>query len=211
MSNFKQMRLSVAHIIVSLLILGSFMYNEVNAQELVPQRDTVYAYINAEGDTVPQYVLPEVTVYTKLTPAQRRYWAEWTRLRNAIYVTYPYAKAASRIMNEINVQLAGVTDKAARRRIIRAREKELKKEFTDKLTSLSVYQGKVLMKLIYRETGAHCFEIIKEYKGSFTASFWQGVAFIFGSSLKQVYDREGAEKPMEMIVKDVERLYGYRS
>jgi hypothetical protein len=211
MSNFKQMRLSVAHIIISLLILGSFMYNKVSAQELIPQRDTVYAYINAEGDTVPQYVLPEVTVYTKLTPAQRKYWAEWTRLRNAVYVTYPYAKAASRIMNEINVKLAGVTDKAERRRIIRAREKELKKEFTDKLTSLSVYQGKVLMKLIYRETGAHCFEIIKEYKGSFTASFWQGVAFIFGSSLKQLYDREGAEKPMEMIVRDVERLYGYRS
>ncbi|MEI4573016.1 DUF4294 domain-containing protein, partial [Klebsiella pneumoniae] len=73
-----------------------------------------------------------------------------------MYVTYPYAKAASKIMNEINVRLAHVTDKQQRKAIIHSREKELRKEFTDKLTNLSIYQGKVLMKLIYRETGNSC-------------------------------------------------------
>jgi hypothetical protein len=57
------------------------------------------------------------------------------------------------------------------------REAELRKEFTDPLTNLSIYQGKVLMKLINRETGNNCYNIIKEYKGGFTARFYQTVAF----------------------------------
>jgi hypothetical protein len=170
----------------------------------------VYAYITPTGDTIPSGFLPPITVETKLTPQQRKYWAEWTRLRNAIYVTYPYAKTAGRIMNEINARLANVTDKKQRKAIIRSREKELKKEFTDKLTQLSVYQGKVLMKLIYRETGNNCYEIIEEYKGYLTAAFYQTVAFVFGTSLKQNYDARGSERDMEIIVRDVEKMYGYR-
>ena len=169
----------------------------------------VYAIISANGDTIPFGVLPPVFVYTKLTAQQRKYWAEWTRLRNAVYVTYPYAMAASKIMNEINVKLEHVSSKKERRQIIHSREKELKKEFTDKLTQLSVYQGKVLMKLINRQTGNNCYEIIEEYKGFMTAAFWQGVAFVFGSNLKQSYDPLGKDRDIETIVRDVQRMYGY--
>ena len=136
--------------------------------------------------------------------------AAWTRLRNAVYVTYPYAIRASAVMNQINAELVNVTDKRKRKDIIKTHEKELKKEFADKLTQLSVYQGKVLMKLIFRETGNNCYEIIDEYKGSFTAGFWQTVAIVFGSSLKQQYDPNGADRPMETIVLDVEKMYGRR-
>ena len=113
-------------------------------------------------------------------------------------------------MNEINVQLAGVTDKNKRKAIINSREKDLKSKFADKLTQLSVYQGKVLMKLIYRQTGNNCYEIIQEYKGKFNAAFWQTLALVFGSNLRQNYDPSGADKAMEMIVKDVEKMYGIK-
>lgn len=169
----------------------------------------VYAYVSAQGDTIPMSYLPNVLVEGKMNAQQRRAYVEWTRLRNAVYVTYPYAKAASKIMNEINVRLAHVTDKQQRKAIIHSREKELRKEFTDKLTNLSIYQGKVLMKLIYRETGNSCYEIIDEYKGSFNAVLYQSIAFVFGTSLKQVYDANGKDADMEKIVKDVERMYGY--
>lgn len=132
---------------------------------------------------------------------------EWTRLRNAIYVTYPYARRAGIIMNEINRKLAGIDSKEERKKYIKSREKELKKEFADPLTELSVYQGKVLMKLINRQTGNNCYEIIKEYKGGFTARFWQTVAFFFNSNLKQPYNAGGAEYEMEQIVLEVERMY----
>lgn len=171
----------------------------------------VYAYISPQGDTVPMSYLPNVEVYTRLNDKWKKYWADWTRLRNAVYVTYPYAKAAGRIMNDINARLVNVTDRAKRRQIIHAREKELKKEFTDKLTQLSIYQGKVLMKLIYRETGNNCYEIIDDYKGFINAAFWQTIAILFGSNLKQKYDPKGTDADMEKIVIDVEKMYGYRS
>lgn len=169
----------------------------------------VYAFVTAAGDTIGESWLPNVLVEGKLTAAAKKYWADWTRLRNAVYVTYPYAKAASRIINEINLQLVNVTDKKVRRQIIRSREKEMKKQFTDQLTKLSVYQGRVLMKLINRETGNNCYEIIDEYKGFVTAAFWQTVAVIFGGNLKQAYDPSSKDADMEKIVRDVARMYGY--
>ncbi|MCA6475007.1 MAG: DUF4294 domain-containing protein [Chitinophagaceae bacterium] len=169
----------------------------------------VYAMIDTNGDTIPYSILPPVSVFTQLTREQKKYWAEWTRLRNAVYVTYPYAIAASKIMNEINVKLVNVDNRKERKKIIHAREKELKREFTDKLTKLSVYQGKVLMKLINRQTGNNCYEIIEEYKGFMSAAFWQGVAFVFGSNLKQAYDASGKDRDMERIVRDVQLMYGH--
>jgi hypothetical protein len=162
----------------------------------------------SNGDTIPFVNLPPVIVEKKLSRKQSRYWQEWTRLRNAVYVTYPYAKASSRIMNEINAKLVNVTDKHQRKQIIHSREKDLKKEFSDKVTQLSVYQGRVLMKLIYRQTGSSCYEIIEEYKGLFTAAVWQTVAVLFGGNLKLNYDANGADKDLEKIVQDVARMYG---
>ena len=170
----------------------------------------VGACIEANGDTIPCAWLDPVLVNAKLYGKWKQQYAEWTRLRNAVYVTYPYAVQASKVMNEINVQLAGVTDKNKRKEIIKSREKDLKSKFADKLTQLSVYQGKVLMKLIYRETGNNCYEIIQDYKGSFSASFWQTVALIFGSNLRQDYDPTGNDHAMETIVLDVEHMYGVR-
>ena len=128
-------------------------------------------------------------------------------MRNAIYVTYPYARKAGAIMNEINSKLATMQNEKKRKSYIKSREKELKKEFADPLTNLSVYQGKVLMKLINRQTGNNCYDIIKEYKGGFTARFWQTLAYVFGSSLKQPYNSSTTEREMELIVQEVERMY----
>ena len=136
--------------------------------------------------------------------------AKWTRLRNAVYVTYPYAKRAGTVLNDINAHLANISDKDDRKKYIQSREKELKKEFTDPLTNLSIYQGKVLMKLINRQTGNNCYEIIKEYKGGLTARFYQTVAFFFSTSLKQPYDKSGEDAEMEKIVQEVQRMYGWR-
>ncbi len=174
---------------------------------------TLPAWISPEGDTLALSYLPSIQVQSIriLTKEQRRKKEEWTRLRNAVYVTYPYAKAASKIMNEINAKLIGVTDRKQRKIIIKSREKELRKEFTEKLTNLSIYQGKVLMKLIYRETGNNCYEIIEEYKGGFTAALYQTIAIVVGTNLKQNYDAVNKDKDLEVIVRDVERMYGYRS
>ncbi len=181
-----------------------------HAQDVRGIYDTIIveACIEANGDTIPCGWTEPLYVTGKLYGKWKKKYADWSRLRNAVYVTYPYAMRASKVMNEINAQLVNVHDKHQRKAIIQSREKDLKKEFADKVKDLSVYQGKVLMKLIYRETGNNCFEIIEDYKGKFDAGFWQTVAVIFGSNLRQNYDPRGKDEVMELIVTDVERMYG---
>lgn len=160
-----------------------------------------------QNEYVPAGMLEWVWVQAPYPPHLLKKRQEWTRLRNAIYVTYPYARKAGAIMNEINAKTANMKNEKERKKYIKSREKELKKEFADPLSELSVYQGKVLMKLINRQTGNNCYDIIKEYKGGFTARFWQTVAFFFNSNLKQPYDATGTEREMEAIVQEVERMY----
>jgi hypothetical protein len=170
------------------------------------------------NDTIP---VPAQIVGNEYVPAQTLEWTwvqvpypkhllkkrqEWTRLRNAVYVCYPYARRAGAIMNDINAHIASMPDKD-KKTYIKSREKELKKQFAEPLSELSIYQGKVLMKLINRQTGNNCYEIIKEYKGGFTARTWQTVAFFFGSNLKQPYDANGDEREIENIVQEVERMH----
>ena len=183
---------------------------QLTAQQKVMDTLTVTAVV-IDGDTIESRTLDYVYIFSHYDERHLSNAAKWTRLRNAIYITYPYAKKAGIIMNDINSKLTKTNLPADRKRIIRSRESELKKEFADPLSNLSVYQGKVLMKLINRETHNNCYDIIKEYKGGFTARFWQTIAFFFGSNLKQPYDATGEDVDMEKIVKEVERMYGYRS
>ena len=199
------------HIVSGIFLLFIFLFGSVNdakAQSKYGPNDTILtAAIVYEGDTIEAKTLAGVYVWgkSKFTARER-----WTRLRNAVYVTYPYAKRAGLVFNDIEKHIAGNPDKQFISKYINSREKELKKEFTTPLTNLSVYQGRVLMKLINRETGGtNCYDILKELKGGFTARFWQTVAFIFGSDLKQPYDARGQDAEMESIVKEVQRMYGY--
>lgn len=159
------------------------------------------------GELLPASSGEYTFVRAPMTPAMRRRFEEWTRLRNAVYVTYPYARRAGMIMNEMNAKLAMLNTESERKAYIQSREKDLKKEFTQPLEQLSIYQGRILMKLINRQTGNNCYDIIKEYKGGFTARFWQTVAFFFSSNLKQPYDPKGDDRAIEAIVEEVERMY----
>ena len=204
--------------LILLIFLGWIAPLIIQAQE-VPDSVNIPMPTLGPNDTIP---VPAIIHQNQWIPGNNLQWfyvtapypkhllkkrQEWTRLRNAIYVTYPYAKRAGAIMNEMNATLANMKNERQRKSYIKSREKELKKQFADPLTNLSVYQGKVLMKLINRQTGNNCYDIIKEYKGGFTARFWQTLAFVFGSSLKQPYNASTTEKEMELIVQEVERMY----
>ena len=144
---------------------------------------------------------------SKLSPDKlAKFIEEWTRLRNAVYVVYPYARIAGATINDINKNLVNVSAKKERKSYIKTREKELKREFSDPLSNLSVYQGKILMKLINRQTGNSCYEIIKEYKGGLNARFYQTVAWFVGGSLKQDWDlkENKLDRQIENIVKEID-------
>ncbi|GAB2814401.1 DUF4294 domain-containing protein [Ferruginibacter profundus] len=206
----KNNAIPVKLIVLLFIVLFAMRGNSVIAQAVSNDTLVVGAVIY-NGDTIEAKTLYDVAVVGFLKGDQANKNAQWTRLRNAVYVTYPYAKRAGAVLNDINLKLTNISDKSARKEYIKSREKELKKEFTDPLTNLSVYQGKVLMKLINRETGNNCYEIIKDYKGGFTARFYQTVAFFFDSNLKQPYDATGEDAAIEKIVLEVRRMYGYGS
>ena len=195
------------------MLLGITLAGGVKAQVVVPPQygpnDTivVYATVMPDGTLVPTSALPRVEVVGKMPRWMARQQKKTTRLRNAVYVTYPYAREASRIINYISRRTAGMPD-SKRKDFIKQQEKELKEAFGDRITNLSVYQGKVLMKLINRQTGVNVYDLLKEYKGGMNARFWQTVAFVFGSSLKQPYDPRGEDSEMEGYVVEVERMYG---
>lgn len=153
------------------------------------------------------YKEEEMVWISKLSPEKlAKFIEEWTRLRNAVYVVYPYARIAGATINDINKNLENVTTRVERKVYIKSREKELKKEFSDPLSNLSVYQGKILMKLINRQTGNSCYEIIKEYKGGLNARIYQTVAWFVGGSLKQDWDlkENKLDRQIENIVKEID-------
>ncbi|MEO7523741.1 MAG: DUF4294 domain-containing protein [Ferruginibacter sp.] len=204
---FRTLHMAIKKLVI---ITGIFLFTQFRSHAQTAQYDTITQQaIVYNGDTIELKTLGPVYFYSHLTKAQQDQKQAYNRLRNAVYVTYPYARRAGAVMNDINAKLLGIPDGSARRKYIHSREKELRKEFTKPLTDLSIYQGKILMKLINRETGNNCYEIIKEYQGGVTARLYQTVAFFFDSNLKQAYDPRRDDLVIERLVLEVQRLYGY--
>ncbi|NML38318.1 DUF4294 domain-containing protein [Chitinophaga sp. G-6-1-13] len=197
----------------AILVLGIlFCRQEASAQSQAPHGvDTVALHAVVVGsDTIPVITLAIFDVVERMPKALRKEKERYNRLRNAVYVTYPYARTAARLLKDVNSRLATMSSKRERKAFLASKEKEMKEQFGDKLQNLSVYQGKVLMKLIDRETGQNCYEIIKELKGGFNARVWQTVAFFFGGNLKSDYDKQ-EDKDIEVIVQELEMYQRYRA
>jgi hypothetical protein len=196
---------------ILLIMIFSGLANICKAQDTShynwgPHDTIIVPAIIYNGEVLPYSEL-EMVYISKLPPDKLAKVLEaYNRLRNAVYVTYPYARTAGAIINDVNAHLVNVESKSERKKYIKSREAELKKQFADPLSNLSVYQGKILMKLINRQTGNNCYEIIKEYRGGFNARLYQTVAFFFGSSLKQDYDskNDATDRQIEAIVKEID-------
>ena len=198
--------------VVSFLIFSkvSFAQEKSGPNDKWGPNDTiVVSAIVVDGESYPYSELEEVTISKLPYEKKVKQMQAYNRLRNAVYVTYPYARQAGVVINDVNAHLLTVNEKGDRKKYIKTREKELKKQFSDPLTNLSVYQGKVLMKLINRQTGNNCYELIKEYKGGLQARFYQTVAFFVGSSLKQPYDWQGdvTDRQIEAIVREIDGVW----
>ena len=97
-----------------------------------------------------------------------------------------------------------VTKERERKEYIKKVEKDLFAEFEGEIRNMTVSEGRILIKLIDRETGKSSYEIIKEFKGGFNAFFWQTVARLFGHDLKSAYDAENEDKMIEYIVMQID-------
>ena len=171
------------------------------------------------ADTFAFIYLNEVLIYENLTPAQRRKLnrqarrqerrqerdeAAFARLRYNVYKVYPYANTAAYLLRDVHEKLAKLPDQKSRKKYIKNIEKELNKRFKGELQEFTISQGIVLVKLINRQTGRSCFDIIQEVKGGFNAVVWQGVALVFSNNLKREYEPYDRDKDIEGIVQEIE-------
>ena len=173
------------------------------AQEEKKERIVVYARL-LDGDTIPVIALPELKIFAFKPYKNKREARRMTKLIRNIKVVYPYAKLAGIKLREYEEILAGIEDKKTRKKIMKQAEKEIEDEFGDDLRDFTFSQGKLLIKLIYRETGASSYELVAELRGKFRAFFWQAFARIFGFNLKNEYDPEGEDAEIEFIVQMIE-------
>ncbi|HWC52113.1 MAG TPA: DUF4294 domain-containing protein [Chitinophagaceae bacterium] len=173
-----------------------------------PNDTLIVSAIWYHNEMLPYKEMENVWVSNMSEKKLAKFVQEWNRLRNAVYVTYPYARIAGITINDINAHLVNIHSGKERKEYIKTREKELKTQFSDPLSNLSVYQGKVLMKLINRQTGNNCYELIKDYRNGLTARFYQTVAFFFGSSLKQGWDlNDKTDRQIENFVKEIDGVW----
>lgn len=156
------------------------------------------------GDTVPVVDLNTVYVYTEFVFKTQKQRELWTRTKFNVKKVYPYAILAAAKLKEYNKALEKITDEDYRKIFLKTCEKDLRTEFEDELKSLSVSQGKVLMKLIDRETEKTTFDLVKQLRGNFQAVMWQTVARLFGHNMKAEYDPLVEDIMIERAVKLVE-------
>jgi hypothetical protein len=186
--------------LLSLLIL----LNPIWALAQLPDGRTVTLGTPYEGDTIPMVNLPEVDIIST-NPISAETQKKYLKLRRDVLRAYPYAKLAAFQLKVINDSTMNIKSERDRKKFIKEKEKELKASFEKDLRNLTYTQGRILLKLIDRETGNTSYELVKELRGGFQAVFWQGVARIFGSNLKSEYDAEGEDVFIEAIVQAIER------
>lgn len=168
--------------------------------------------IVVDGVVYPMVFMDGVTVTDKLPRKWARKRAKYDRLKYNVYKVYPYAVIAADVLKDVDsVLLAiGEDNKKERRQYLNSVEDELKRRFNGEISDLTISQGHVLVKLIDRQTGKSCYNIVKELKGGVPAAVFQTVALIFSHNLKREYDPYGDDRDMEAIVQELEATRNYQ-
>ncbi|HLG03677.1 MAG TPA: DUF4294 domain-containing protein [Bacteroidia bacterium] len=167
-------------------------------------RDRVSTIVDSTGDTTVH-----IAMYTCIIVAEKKFSgsrekAKWDKLKRDVKKAYPYAVLARMKLAEWDTQLVYIKGERARKDFIEKCEDELVKQFETDMRQLTFSQGKILIKLLDRETGSTTYQIIKERRGTFSAFMWQSVAFVFGNNLKSEYDAVGDDAKIEEVVQLIE-------
>ena len=158
-----------------------------------------------EGKDSIQYMeMYNVYVYPELEFKNEKQKQQYLRLVKNVKTVLPIAKEARMIMMETAEYLETLPTKEARDEHMKRVEKSIMKEYKPRMKKLTYSQGKLLIKLIYRESNSSGYELIQAFLGPVRAGFYQAFAWAFGASLKKEYDPEGVDRLTERVVLMVE-------
>ena len=164
---------------------------------LVPMR--IY-----NGDTIPCVQLRTVYIFRPLKFKNEKERQEYYRLIRNVKKVYPISREINQAIIETYEYLQTLPNEKARQKHIKRVEKGLKDQYTPRMKKLSFAQGKLLIKLIDRQSNSTSYELVKAFMGPFKAGFYQTFAALFGASLKKEYDPQGEDKLTERVVLMVE-------
>ncbi|MBQ2856144.1 MAG: DUF4294 domain-containing protein [Bacteroidaceae bacterium] len=183
----------------------SFITVYLHAQE---QTTSINGYLVPaciyEGDTIASLRLPTLYCFKPLKFKNKKQQQKYYRLVRNVKKTLPIAKEVNRAIIETYEFLQTLPNEKAREKHLQAVEKSVKEQYTPRMKKLTFSQGKLLIKLINRETDSSSYELVKAFLGPFKAGFYQAFAAIFGASLKKEYHPEGEDAEIERIVLMVE-------
>ncbi len=156
--------------------------------------------IRIDNDTLPHIDLQSIDVFPKASFKSKQEEQQYWRLVWKVKKVYPYAKEAARLYQKYQQEVPATAKRRDRRVYVKKAEDELMKLYGPKLKQMTISEGRILIKLIDRETHTTSFDLIDQVKGGVPAVFWQGVARIFGNNLKSHYDPYGEDRQIERII-----------
>jgi hypothetical protein len=160
--------------------------------------------VERNGEKLPEINIKGVVIIGKAASGKKFPYSRYQRLVSNLKKVYPYSLLIRSKLESINDELMKIPDDKERRKYIRQTEKNLFGEYEGDVRDMTITQGRLLIKLIDRETHNTSFELIKFYRGSISAAFWQGIARIFGTNLKEEYDPYGDDAIIEIILQGIE-------
>jgi hypothetical protein len=172
--------------------------------DTLPERFYLLQKVKRDGVTMPEVEIKEVTVVARPRTARRNEYRKYERLIYNIKKVYPYALMVRIKLNQVNEDMKNITDEKKRKNYIKDVEKDVFAEYEDDIQEMTITQGRLLIKLIDRETQNTSYALIRDYRGKFTAAFWQGIARIFGTNLKEEYDPYGDDALIELIIREID-------
>jgi hypothetical protein len=160
--------------------------------------------VERDGIMMPEVQLGGVNIIGRPGGARKSDYRRYARLIYNIKKVYPYAKIVRARLTRVNGELMNITDEKARRNYLKTVEKDVFAQYEGDMRQMTITQGRLLIKLIDRETQNTSYDLIREYRGKISASFWQGIARIFGTNLKAEYDPWEEDLLIELIITEID-------
>ncbi len=189
---------------VFVVILFVFFMNESFAQK--SDSSFVMGFIH-NGDTIIYKNLIEITVIPPREFKNARQARRYGRFVDKVKKVYPYAQLAGDMLDEYEPRYLALESDKERRQLMKDLEQQLLDEYKDDLKRMTLSEGRILLKLIDRETSQTSYALIKDFRGGVSATFWQGIARLFGSNLKSGYEPQGEDQMLEEVVRLIEVGY----
>ena len=201
------MKKRLIYTICSTLCSASILASTAQQTELIPAPKALKKQVKAiieNGDTVALYELPTVWVYPPMKFKNKREEKYYWRTVRDVKKTLPLSKYIKEVIIATNDTLMKLPTKKERDKYMRGFEKRIYKQEYGRMSKLTLRQGMLLIRLVDRECEATTFELIKAYRGSFTAGFYQMFAKMFGASLKTEFGSHKDDATIERIINLVE-------